>query len=99
MTVLLTIALAVVALEACVAVALVYWTRQRPARMMRWAVRRRAAMTPIESLIWLQMRRARRTMVQLRITIHDELSPALAHLQEAMEGFAEFLSALQENGS
>ncbi len=99
MTVLLYVALVAVVLEACVAVALVYWTRQRPARMMRWAVRRRAAMTPTEALVWRQTRRARRSITRLYVTIQDTLTPALAHIQEVMTDLARQLGDLRENGS
>ncbi len=86
---LLFIGLAGVALEGGIAARVVYWmVYRRPRFMMRWAVRERARMTRIETVLFLANRRGKRRMEQLHRTLAYELSPALAHLLEVVEGLA-----------
>ncbi len=85
--VLFAVGLTGAALELLCAVGVVYWmVYRRPRFMMRWAVRERAKMTRIETVVFLAARRGTRRMERLYVTLHDELSPALVHLLEVIEG-------------
>ncbi len=92
---LLIVGLLVVSGQAAVAIGAVVWTRSRPRRMMRWAVRRRAGMTRIESVMWLAARRGQRAMVQLHIVLVDELTPALASVRDALGVLGEAYEELE----
>ncbi len=84
---LLFIGLAGVALEGGIAACVIYWmVYRRPRFMMRWAVRERARMTRIETVVFLAARRGKRAMDRLHRTLAYELSPALVHLREVVEG-------------
>ncbi len=77
------------------AVVLAQYNRHRPNRMMKWAARRRRAMDPIESIMWLAARRGQRASVLLRTVIDDELTPLLRHVRDVMQEFAEALASVE----
>ena len=94
--VLLTLGIAGAALQALSAVAFVLWVRYYRVRYtMRWAVRERARMTRIESIMWLAARRGRRALLELHVVLRDGLSPSLYGLKDAFDGLAEAYRELE----